>query len=197
VTGSNTKCKTYGHEHQDRHTRSRTLLERICIIHTVPKWKFISHGCSHLGLERVKALKPSGRHRHCSGMACLKESVACGRQPSIRRQRNLVRVCCVLDLTEERWFLSKADAPLLYTLLRLGPQPWSQLRLRLRHKKFGSVVALPIIIFLGFSLFWILNIYPIFMRFTSLSHVFQVFRSSLKDHRQQTIYVPSVMFLFL
>jgi hypothetical protein len=145
----------------------------------------------------VKVLKPSGRHRHYSGMACLKESVACGRQPSIRRQRNLVRVCCVLDLTEERWFLSKADAPLLYTLLRLGPQPWSQLRLRLRRKKFGSVVALPIIIFLGFSLFLDFKHLSYFHEIYFTLPRFSGFQVKPKDHRQQTIYVPSVMFLFL
>jgi hypothetical protein len=82
-----------------------------------------------LGLEHVKFLKPSGCHWHRPGTACLKESVACEQQPSIRRQRNLDRVCWVLDLTEECWSLSEADAPLLYTLLRLGPQPWSVLRL--------------------------------------------------------------------
>jgi hypothetical protein len=32
---------------------------------------------------RVKCLIPSGRHWHNPEMACLKESVACGRRPSI------------------------------------------------------------------------------------------------------------------
>jgi hypothetical protein len=46
-----------------------------------------------LGLERVKVLKPSGHHRHCSGTTCLKESVAYGRRPSIQMQRSLDWVC--------------------------------------------------------------------------------------------------------
>jgi hypothetical protein len=106
-----------------------------------------------LGFERVKVLKPSGRHRHCPGMTCLKESVTCGQRPSIRKQRNLDRVCWVLDLAEERWFLSKANTLLLYMLLGLESQPWSGLGLRSRHVKIRSVVVLPVIILLEFSPF--------------------------------------------
>jgi hypothetical protein len=44
---SNVVFRDMNQEHQDRHTRSRTLLERICTTHIVPKWKFVSHECSH------------------------------------------------------------------------------------------------------------------------------------------------------
>jgi hypothetical protein len=115
-----------------------------------------------LGIECVMVLQPSGHHRHCSGMACLKESVTYGRRPSIRRKQNLDQVCWVLDLTKNHWSLSEADAPLLYTLLGLGLQPWSGLRLWSRRAKFRSTLALHVIIFLGFSLFWILNILSYF-----------------------------------
>jgi hypothetical protein len=59
----------------------------------------------------------------------------------------------MLDLAEE-WFLNEADAPLLYTLLRLGPQPWSGLRLRSKRVKIRSAISLPVIIFfLDFLIF--------------------------------------------
>jgi hypothetical protein len=115
-----------------------------------------------LGLEHVKVLKPSDRYRHYLGMMWLKESVTYERRRLIRRQRNLDRDCWVLDLVEEHWFLSEADASLLYMLLGLGPQPWSGLRLRSRCAKIRSVVALPVIIFPGFSPFQILNILSYF-----------------------------------
>jgi hypothetical protein len=73
-----------------------------------------------LGLECVKVLKPSGHHRHCPGTTCLKEFVTCGRWPSIRMQRNLDRVCWVLNLAEECWFLSEADAPFYIRCLDWG-----------------------------------------------------------------------------
>jgi hypothetical protein len=111
-----------------------------------------------LGLGWMKVLKPSRHHQHCSGIACLKGSVTCGQWPSIRRHRKLDRVCWVLDLVEECWFLSEVDAPLLYMLLGLGPQPWSGLCLRSRRAKIGSVVDIFVIIFSRFSLFQIVNI---------------------------------------
>jgi hypothetical protein len=97
---------------------------------------------------------------------------------------NLYRVCWVFDLTEEHWILSEAGAPLLYTMLGFRPQPWSGLFLRSRHTKFKSVVALPVIIFLDFLIFQILNIFIHFCEIYFTLNCFPDFRGSLIDHRQ-------------
>jgi hypothetical protein len=138
-----------------------------------------------LGLERVKVLKPSGHHWHCLGTACLKESVGYGRRPSIRRQQSLDRVCWVWLLTEEHWFPKWGRCtPYLYTLLRLGLQPWSGLHLRSRHAVIQIWIHSSHYHFPGFSHFRILNILSYFREIYFTLPCFLSLRGETKDHRQ-------------
>jgi hypothetical protein len=143
-----------------------------------------------LGLEHVKVLKPSGHHWHCPRMVCLKESIACRRRPSIWRRRQL-RSSLLGVGSRKGMLVPKWVAPYLYTLLGLEPQPWSGLHHRSRHARFGSAVALPVIIFLHLHIFRFQTFYPIFVRFTSLSHVFRVLRGKPKDHGQHIFAIPN------